>query len=208
MEQSQSGFDKFISSVNVSREALDKLTLYHSLLLKWQPRINLVSPKTISESWERHFLDSAQLFSLLSDPQKPIFDFGSGAGFPGLVLSVMGATQIHLIESDQRKCAFLSEVIRQTNSTAKVLNQRIESLPFTGQAATVTSRACASLNQLLHYAAPLLAEDGECLFLKGRNAEQEVAEAQQDWLFHVEQSPSQTDSEACILRIRDLRKKS
>jgi 16S rRNA (guanine527-N7)-methyltransferase len=208
VEQSQSGFDKFISSVNVSRETLDKLTQYYSLLLKWQPRINLVSPKTVSESWERHFLDSAQLFSLLSDPQKPIFDFGSGAGFPGLVLSVMGASQIHLIESDQRKCAFLSEVIRQTGSTAKVLNQRIESLPFTGQAATVTSRACASLNQLLHYAAPLLAEDGECLFLKGRNAEQEVAEAQQDWLFHVEQSPSQTDSEACILRIRDLRKKS
>lgn len=207
MEQSDCDFADFISKADVSRETADKLIVYHELLLKWQRKINLVSPSTIDNAWKRHFLDSAQLFPLLSDPEKSIFDLGSGAGFPGLVLSVMGATQINLIESDQRKCAFLSEVIRQTGSTAKIHNQRIETLPFRGQAAVVTSRACASLRSLFGYAYPLLMEQGECLFLKGRGGAQEIEEAQQEWMFHVEQSPSLTDAEGCILRIRDLRRR-
>lgn len=118
----------------------------------------------------------------------------------------MGATQIHLIESDQRKCAFLSEVIRQTGSTATIHNQRIESLPCIGQAAAITSRACASLHQLFTYAGPLLAEQGECLFLKGRNVESEIQDARRDWVFHVEQYPSITDEDGCILHITGLRR--
>lgn len=208
MEQSDAAWQKLISEHNVSRETVDKLHLYHQLLLKWQPKINLVSPSTIKNAISRHFLDSAQLFPLLSSPEKLIFDFGSGAGFPGLVLSLMGASQIHLIESDQRKSAFLSEVIRQTDSSAKVFNQRIESLPLKGQAAVVTSRACASLQQLFAYAEPLLAEQGECLFLKGRNVEAEIADAQRDWVFHVEQRPSMTDEDGCILRITGLHRQS
>lgn len=117
----------------------------------------------------------------------------------------MGATRISLIESDQRKCAFLSEVIRQTGSSAKIHNQRIETIPSTEKAAVVTSRACASLHMLLGYAHPLLEEGGECLFLKGRGAAQEIEDARREWMFHVEQWPSLTDAEGCILRIRDLR---
>lgn len=204
MKQSEAAYQRFTSSSDVSRETLSKLQTYHDLMIKWQRRINLISPKTIDEAWERHFLDSAQLFSLLSFPEKPIFDFGSGAGFPGLVLSLMGASQITLIESDQRKCVFLSEVIRQTNSTAHVFNKRIESLSKDKLASTVTSRACASLDSLLGYAAPLLAQSGECLFLKGRGAQEEIREAQKRWTFHVEQIPSMIDSEGCILRITEL----
>lgn len=195
----------FIESVDVSRETLQKLDTYYDLLIKWQQKINLISPKTLDEVWSRHFLDSAQLFSLLSYTDKSIFDIGSGAGFPGLVLSVMGASQINLVESDGRKCVFLSEVIRQTSSNAKVHNCRIESLPPEINAATVTSRACASLDLLLNYSHPLLSEDGECLFLKGRGAEQEIEEAERRWMFHVEQYPSIVDEEGCILRIRNLR---
>lgn len=206
MKQSDSGFDKFTSCVDVSRETLDALTIYHDLLVKWQRKINLVSPTTLPNAWERHFLDSAQLFRLLSTKDKSIFDLGSGAGFPGLVLSVMGASRISLIESDQRKSAFLSEVIRQTQSTAKVITQRIESFAPTEKAAIITSRACAPLHVLFGYAYPLLQEQGECLFLKGRGAAQEIEDARREWMFHVEQTPSMTDAEGCILRIRDLRR--
>lgn len=195
----------FLESVDVSRETLQKLDIYHALLLKWQPKINLVSNKTLDETWSRHFLDSAQLFPLISYKEKSIFDIGSGAGFPGLVLSVMGASQINLIESDGRKCVFLSEVIRQTDSTAKVHNCRVESLPKDIKAVTVTSRACASLDMLLGYSYPILSEGGECLFLKGRGVEQEIEEAERSWMFHVEQFPSIVDEEGCILRIRELR---
>lgn len=204
VEQSEFSYQKFISNIDVPRETLDKLQLYHDLLIKWQRRINLISPKTINESWQRHFLDSAQLFRLLSYTDKSIFDLGSGAGFPGLILSLMGASQINLLESDQRKCVFLSEVIRQTGSNAKVHNLRIESYPEKATAAVVTSRACASLDSLLGYALPLLSQDGECLFLKGRGAEEEIEEAQKNWSFHVEQLPSLADEEGCILRIKEL----
>lgn len=204
MKQTDWVFDKLHSLYDVSHETFTKMEIYHQLLIRWQQKINLVSPKTLDNAWERHFLDSAQLFPLLSHPEHPIFDLGSGAGFPGLILSIMGAKQINLIESDQRKCVFLSEVIRQTQSTAKIINQRIESLENRFIANTVTSRACASLDSLLNYAYPLLRPEGECLFLKGRGVESEIAEAQKRWMFHVEQHPSITEAEGYILRIRGL----
>lgn len=204
MKQSDLSLQHFLSSVDVPRETLDKLRLYHELLIKWQRRINLISPNTIDNAWQRHFFDSAQLFRLLSCADKPIFDLGSGAGFPGLVLSLMGASQINLLESDQRKCVFLSEVIRQTGASANVHNMRIESYPGKAMASVVTSRACASLDALLGYAHPLLTPDGECLFLKGRGAEEEIREAQKRWAFHVERLPSEADEEGCILRVSQL----
>jgi len=205
VKQSDSAFQKFVSSVDVPRETLDKLITYHDLLQKWQKKINLVSNTTLENAWERHFLDSAQLYHLLSYPNKPIFDLGSGAGFPGLVISILGAAQVSLLESDQRKCIFLSEVIRETKASAKVINERIE-LPKKTLAKTITSRACSSLEQLLTFSEKLLDEDGECLFLKGRGAAQEIEDAKKQWMFHVEQYPSIVDSEGSILRIRNLKK--
>lgn len=205
MKQSFLAFQEYIARLDVSRETLDKLIAYHDFLLKWQRKINLVSNTTLENAWERHFLDSAQLYPLLSYPNKPIFDLGSGAGFPGLVLSILGASQVSLLESDQRKCIFLSEVIRATNASAKVINERIEN-PKRTLAMTVTSRACASLNQLLTFSEKLLDEDGECIFLKGKGATQEIEDAKKEWMFHVEQYSSIVDSEGSILRIRNLKK--
>lgn len=207
MEQSPPfAVEKFFIESGVSRETVDKLITYHTLLLKWQNKINLVSASTLSVAWERHFLDSAQLFNLLGNTNKSIFDLGSGAGFPGLVLSILGAGNVTLLESDQRKCAFLSEVIRNTASNTKVFNGRIEAM--TNKAEMITSRACASLSQLFAYSYPLLSEAGECLFLKGRGAEEEIKEAEKKWVFHVEQFPSLIDQESTVLRVSGLKKLS
>src|SRR5258706_10017837 len=92
---------------NVSRETIGRLEAYHQLLLKWQPKINLVGDP--ENAWERHFLDSAQLIEFLPDRTVKLLDIGSGAGFPGLVLAIMGMQNVHLVESDQRKAAFLKE---------------------------------------------------------------------------------------------------
>jgi len=191
----------FISHVNVSRETFERLALYSELLTKWQQKINLVSPDSISNQLNRHFVDSAQLFSLISGKEKSIFDLGSGAGFPGLVLSIMGAPSVRLIESDKKKSTFLSEVIRQTGADARVISERIERLSDDMRADLVTSRACAPLGKLLGYAHPLLAEGGRCLFLQGQGAQAEVEEAASDWMFHVEQHPSITDPNGCVLAI-------
>lgn len=206
MEQLSSDHLKFISKIDVSRETLQKLIIYHDLLIKWQQKINLISNSTLENIWKRHFLDSAQIFNLLSDPTKSIFDLGSGAGFPGMILSLMGAPKISLLESDSRKAIFLSEVIRSTGASAKVVNERIESA--NDLAHTIVSRACASLDKLLFYSYRLLEPKGECVFLKGKNTDQEIKEAQKNWLFHVEQIPSCVDSEGVILKISDLQPKA
>ena len=99
----------FQAETGVSRETLDRLAAYEATLRKWQPKINLVGPSTLPDAWRRHFFDSAQLFPLLPESVRVLVDLGSGAGFPGLVLSIMGVPEVHLVESDSRKCAFLRE---------------------------------------------------------------------------------------------------
>lgn len=205
MEQTEVLINKFTSDFDVSRETVDRLLLYRDLLLKWQRSTNLISPTTVNNVWERHFYDSAQLFLLISDKENPIFDLGSGGGFPGLVLAIMGASMVHLIDSDHKKGIFLSEVIRRTQASAQVHSCRIEAFTPIQKATTITSRACAPLTQLLDYTKPLLAENGECLFMKGQGAEAEVDEAKSNHMFHVEHIASRTHEEGHILRITNLR---
>ena len=184
----------FAQSINVSRETLDNLTLYVELLNKWQRRINLVGPKTLSEVWQRHIFDSAQLHTYIDNFGGPLFDLGSGAGFPGLVLSIMGIPNITLLESNQKKCSFLGEVIRQTSCTAKVFKGRLEDYPDKKMADIVTARALAPLADLLAWSYPLLSEGGKCLFLKGENYEQELTTVEKKWTMEVQIHPSKADN--------------
>ncbi len=83
---------------------------YSDLLKQWQSKINLISPNTINEIETRHIADSEQLAKFIN-PGATIFDLGSGAGFPAIVLGIMGYN-VYCIESDMRKCIFLNECIR------------------------------------------------------------------------------------------------
>lgn len=196
--------DGFQDLTRVSRETRDRLALYAELLRKWQPRINLIGPATLPDLWRRHILDSAQLFPLLPDGTPRLIDLGSGAGFPGLVLAILGVPEVHLVESDQRKGAFLREVARQTGAPVTVHTARIESV--TGLAApVVTARALAALPKLLSWAAPLLTENGQCLFLKGQNVDEELTAARKIWIFQEDHFPSQSDPSGVVLRLREVR---
>jgi len=132
----------------VSRETRERLNTYAELLRKWQRSINLVGPKTLDDLWNRHFVDSAQLLPLIPPTARVLVDFGSGAGFPGLVLAILGMAEVHLIESDQRKATFLREVARATGTPVTVHAKRIEQVtPF--PADIVSARALAPLGDLL-----------------------------------------------------------
>ena len=115
---------------NVSRESLDRLHVYTGLLVKWQRRINLIGPSTVSQIWERHIDDALALSALLPKGTESIVDLGSGAGIPGLVLAIAHGDQlgfhVHLVESNGKKASFLREAIRRTNAPASVHNKRIE----------------------------------------------------------------------------------
>ncbi len=195
---------EFQSRTDVSRETCEKLETYHARLVKWQKAINLVAPSTLDEAWVRHFYDSAQLWPLLGGTEGPLYDLGSGAGFPGLVLAVMGRRDVRLVESDTRKATFLRETARETGAGATVHNMRIEDLDAT-DAVIVTARALAALDTLFALSYPLIsAKNGRCVFLKGGRWEEEVAQARENWNFDLTAHDSATDTEARILEISNL----
>lgn len=197
----------FARVLSVSHETLEKLELYAQLLVKWQKAVNLVAPVTIPQIWQRHFADSAQLLRL-APTAKIWVDLGSGGGFPALVIAIMMANQkgccVHLIESNARKCAFLCEVVRQTAAPARVHNARIAEIAASGAvpaADVVTARALAPLDALLELALPFLGNASAALFMKGREAGVEIAEARKRWVFDVKIHPSISDAEGQILEI-------
>lgn len=190
----------FAEAVAACPDQMERLHTYLALLRRWQSRINLVGPKTLEDPWRRHFLDSAQLLPLMPPAVNRLVDLGSGAGFPGLVLAILSGVPVTLVESDQRKCAFLLEAARATTTTLEVLPARIESLA-PGDADVVTARALAPLAKLIGYAVNWLAPNGICLFLKGRSAADELTDAQKNWKLHVSSFLSRSDDAAMILRI-------
>lgn len=198
-----------LGSLDVSRETIERLKHYEALLLKWNPKINLVSRATLDQIWERHILDSAQIFRQSDQQTTSWLDIGSGGGFPGMVLAILSKQlapdrMITLVESDQRKCAFLRTVARETECKVQILSERVEKLiPI--NADVLTARALADLSKLLEFANLHLSSiDGTCLFLKGANWKKEVQAAQDSWRFDYEAIKSETSDEAVILRINGI----
>ncbi|HXP31803.1 MAG TPA: 16S rRNA (guanine(527)-N(7))-methyltransferase RsmG [Stellaceae bacterium] len=196
----QEGFGRLS---NVSRETLDRLGLYVELLRAWNRRINLVGRSTIGDVWRRHVLDSAQLQRLLPSAARVLVDVGSGAGLPGLILAILGVPEVHLIESDLRKAAFLREAIRVTGAPATLHAMRSERVPpFAADA--VTARALAPLSELLDIVEPFVGPHSICVFLCGRTVEEELTLARKAWKMKVERLPSASDPSGTILRIGSL----
>lgn len=194
-------------TANVSRETLTDLEQFHDLLVKWNARINLVSKSSISELWDRHIWDSAQIFDLVPTAQNWA-DLGSGGGFPALIVAIMSKHQapklnVLMIESDQRKSAFLRTVIRELGLNACVLTARIEDAA-PARADVVSARALADLDTLLGYAQHHMLKSGKALFLKGETWENEVELARQTWSFELRVHPSKTSPEAAILEIEEI----
>jgi len=193
----------------VSRETLARLESYAALLTKWQKRINLVGRESLRDLWRRHMLDSAQLVPLCPEGARSFVDIGSGAGFPGLVLAVMGVPEMHLIEADARKCAFLGEAVRVTDSAASVRihRGRVEDLdPWPVD--VVVARAVAPLTRLLDCAGPFLRGGTVCLFPKGVGVEEELTRSRETWTMTVERFPSVSDPSGTILRLGSITRAS
>ena len=194
----------------VSRETEARLDTYAALLQKWQARINLVSPDSLKQAERRHFIDSLQLLPFLKPTDKTLVDFGSGAGFPGVVLAIARPDiAVHVIESDAKKCEFMRTVSRETlihdSIPLSIHTARIEATtPFPVD--VITARALASLDALLKFSAPYAALNPatRMVFLKGEHAPDEVAEARKNWSFTLEQAPSLTDPDAQILIVTGL----
>ena len=188
---------------SVPRETEARLEALVPLVLHWNRTINLVARHDEPNIWSRHIADSLQLVPLILPNISHAIDIGTGGGFPGLVLAIATDIPFDLIESDHRKAAFLREAGRATQAPIRVHAVRAETARI-DPAPLITSRALAPLPRLLALAAPLLAPNGICLFLKGAAAQTELTAAAAEWHMHVERVASQTVHNACILRISDI----
>ncbi len=200
--------ETFAGVFNVSRETIEQLDVYEGLLKKWNPKINLVSRSTLDDVWHRHMADSAQLYQHIDENCTNWLDFGSGAGFPGLVSAVLAKEKqpdlrFELVESDKRKAAFLMTVSTALGLNAKVMSERIEAVP-PQSADVISARAVAPLEQLLAWAAPHAHKSTILLFPKGNSYESELTAARKHWHIDVEVIQSVTDSSSVILKIEDF----
>ena len=205
MKQTSYGPDDFLRDTGVSRETLERLKAYADLLLVRNKTKNLIGRSTEPDLWHRHMLDSAQLFQLIPAGATTLLDVGSGAGFPGLVLAIMGVPNVHLIESDQRKAEFLRDAALIAGAPVTVHPSRIENMAAFPVDA-LTARALAPLTDLLALSIPFLTKNSLCIFPKGQNVEVELTNAHKRWIMRVDQRPSRTDSRGSILCIDEVRR--
>jgi 16S rRNA (guanine527-N7)-methyltransferase len=195
--------EHFQRLTGVSRETLARLQLYVELLVAWNRRINLVGPRTLGDVWRRHILDSAQLRPLIPPSARILVDLGSGAGLPGLILAILGVPEVHLVEADQRKCAFIREAARVTGTPVTLHAQRLEKI--TGiHADVVTARAFAPLPNLLDQAENLVDTHSILLFLKGKTVGEELTEAAKGWKMRATLHPSVSDPSGTVLRLEQV----
>ena len=199
---------KKLAGIDVSRETIDRLNKLESIVLKWNPKINLIAKSTIDSIWVRHICDSAQLFQYAPPNVSSWLDIGSGGGFPGIVMAAMSVglgqkTEFTFVESDQRKAAFLRAAVRELDLKVTILAERIEEIS-PQNAEVITARALKSVTELLPMLGRHLAPDGVAILPKGRTFADEIFVARQNWQFSMSEQISITDVDACILIVKDI----
>ncbi|MBR2299972.1 MAG: 16S rRNA (guanine(527)-N(7))-methyltransferase RsmG [Alphaproteobacteria bacterium] len=201
-----------MQTYNVSRETFAILSRYVNILTDWQAKMNLVSPKSLAEVWTRHIADSLQLYQYLNSDIKTVYDIGSGAGFPAIVLAIQSMaehrdTKFKLIESITKKTVYLNAVKNELGlKNVEIINARSESLKL-APADVITARAVAALDKLFALALPLAGKHTVLLLPKGKTYQTEIDEALKHWSFYVKVLPNKVEPEGVILQIANLRKK-
>lgn len=203
---------RLLNGIGVSRETVDRLDHFSQLFMKWARTINLVAPSTIGDLWERHIADSAQIFQIQSEPKRWV-DLGSGGGFPGVITAILLAENsggwVHLVESNQKKAAFLRVALSETGARGSVHPVRVENakteIPFCD---FLSARALADLPQLLDYAWNWASDNPDMqLYLhKGRDYQAEIDKAHGRWDFDLVKHSSIIEQDSVVLEIKKLRR--
>lgn len=207
----QASLTQALNGLRVSRETVQKLEHFAALFQKWARSINLVAPSTLEDLWRRHILDSLQLYQLSPGP-KTWVDLGSGGGFPGVItaicLSEAEGGWVHLVESNNKKAAFLRVALRETGARGSVHPIRIEAAPAEIPSCdAISARALADLSQLLGYCAPWMLGEGSgtvAFFQKGRDYQQEVDKAVSRFQFDLIKHASVVEPDSVVLEIANL----
>ncbi len=200
-DQALSEIDKFCKLDSAKIKAIEEFVW---LLLQENNNFNFIGKSTIDEIWNRHVLDSAQILKFIANKNLKFADFGSGAGFPGIIMSILGIREVHLIEKAFRKADFLRRAKLISPNKIFVHQSKLEELNNI-QFDCITSRALANLEKLLEYSTKFLKKDGYCLFLKGKNLPEEIIEAKKKFNFEYEVFPSLTSVESGIILVKAIK---
>ena len=196
-----------VSEFVLSRAQVDKVDFYLSSVIKHNKHTNLIGKSTIENIWDRHVLDCLQLTKYITNKKLKILDLGTGAGLPGVLLSIVGYKRVLMVDSVKKKTDFVRKIIKELSLTAKIQNKRIEKPP-TSQHDIIVSRALAPLFKLLTYSRMYSNKNTTSLFLKGRNVISEIDIAAKIFFFEFEQIKSLSSDDGCILKINNIRNKN
>jgi 16S rRNA (guanine527-N7)-methyltransferase len=202
---------RILNGQAVSRETAERLEHFASLFNKWARAINLVAPSTMDELWSRHIADSAQIFQLASKPMTWL-DLGSGGGFPGVITAIflaeMGDGWVHLVESNNKKAAFLRTALSETGARGSVHAVRIEKAPeLVTHADAISARALGELDLLLALSNPWSVRNPaiKAFFHKGRDYRAEIDKARMRWAFDLVIHQSVIERDSVVLEIGGIR---
>ena len=198
---------KIVSEFVLDKIQVDKVDFYLSSIIKHNKHTNLIGKSTIENIWERHVLDCLQLTKHITNKKLKILDFGTGAGLPGVLLSIAGYQKVLMIDSVKKKTDFVRTIIKELSLTAKIQNKRIEKPP-TSQHDIIVSRALAPLVKLLTYARMYSNKKTTSFFLKGRNVISEIDIASKKFFFEFEKIKSLSSDEGCVLKINNIKVKN
>ena len=204
--------DTFSRYSQVSRETIRSLIKYEELLISNNKSFNLIGKSTVNNIWHRHFLDSFQAIDFIDKNQKTLVDIGSGAGFPGLVLSIIARERkiplkIKLIEKSKRKINFLNEIINKLKLNADAINQNVEDEKYRFVDDTFVARAFKPLPKILELIHSKAQNLKKIIIFQGKNGQLALLQASKNWDIKYKQRMSVTSNDSFIIEINKIEKK-
>ena len=198
--------EKIIKKFKLNKGTVVKLDQYLNLLKEHNSHTNIVGKSTLINPWRSHILDSLQISKLISHKNLSIVDIGTGAGLPGMILSIFGYTNITLVDSNNKKINFLENTKKDLSLNTNIISTRIENIN-NKQYDVITSRALAKLDKLFSYSQKFLKKNSILIFLKGKTVNEELANAKKNWIFSFKKYNSLSDERGSVLKINNIKTK-
>ena len=176
---------------------LNKLFEYKKILIKENESMNLIGKSTIDDLDARHLLDCIQIFKYLPNRERSLMDIGTGAGLPGIILSIIGFKNLHLVEKSPKKSLFLENCKFRLDLNYNVHNKSIIEI-FDLNVDCITARAFASIEKIISMTKNIINKKTKFILLKGRSYLTEL-KAINPQKYRWETHPSITSSESKII---------
>ena len=196
---------EIINLFNLNKKQKELFDQYILELIKYNKHTNLVGKSTLIDPWKSHILDCLQILPLINNKKTSILDMGTGAGLPGILFSILGFSNVTLVDSNRKKTYFLKTIKKEMNLSFNIILNRLEKIDNI-KFDLITSRALANLEKLITYSQKFLKKNTVLVFLKGKTVNDELISAKKKWNFQYEKHKSLSDQRGCILVIKDIKK--